>query len=166
MDPSGQIRCSKQWRKDWEPVPRTVFFPNRLPSLISLFLFQAAQGTGVLLMIDLVFIPIHEGGHLLFRFLGEFLNIAGGTFLQLAVPLMLATYFAFCRQVQGVTFCMFFFFTSTFLLTATYMARCARAGIAAPHGWRRGLCDPRLELSIRGVLACWITIYRLHISYA
>jgi hypothetical protein len=31
-----------------------------------LFLLQAASGNGPLLMIDLVFVPIHEGGHLLF----------------------------------------------------------------------------------------------------
>jgi hypothetical protein len=105
--------------EDWEPVPRAVFF--LAAAFYSLFLFQAAQGTGVLLMIDLVFIPIHEGGHLLFRFFGEFVSVAGGTFLQLAVPLMLAAYFAFRRQVQGVTFCMFFFFEQ-FLPIATYMA--------------------------------------------
>src|SRR5579863_4150755 len=87
----------------------------------ALFLFQAARGTGVLLMIDLVFVPIHEGGHLLFRFFGEFLAVAGGTFLQLAVPLMLATFFVFQRQIPGTVFCVFFFFEQ-FLPIATYMA--------------------------------------------
>jgi hypothetical protein len=72
-------------------------------------------------MIDLVLIPIHEGGDLLFRFFGEFLNIAGGTLLQLGVPFMLATYFAFQRQVQGTAFCTFFFFEQ-FLPISTYMA--------------------------------------------
>jgi hypothetical protein len=70
---------------------------------------------------DVVFIPIHEGGHLLFRFFGEFISVAGGTFLQLAVPLMLATYFFFQRQAQGVAFCLFFMFEQ-FLPIATYMA--------------------------------------------
>lgn len=86
-----------------------------------LFLLQAAQGSGALLMIDLVFIPIHEGGHLLFRFFGEFLMVAGGTLLQLGVPLMLATFFIFQRQVMGTAFCMFFFFEQ-FLPISTYMA--------------------------------------------
>jgi hypothetical protein len=86
-----------------------------------LFLYQAARGTGFLLLMDGVFVPIHEGGHLLFRFFGEFLNIAGGTLLQLGVPVALAFYFLFQRQAQGVAFCLFFFFEQ-FLPIATYMA--------------------------------------------
>jgi len=105
--------------EDWNPVPRAVVVIAAL--FYAIFLFQPAEGSGIFLMIDLVFIPIHEGGHLLFRFFGEFLAIAGGTLLQLAVPLMLATYFAFQRQVQGTAFCMFFFFEQ-FLPISTYMA--------------------------------------------
>lgn len=105
--------------EDWEPTPRAVLVIASLFYL--LFLFQAARGVGFLLMIDLVLVPIHEGGHLLFRFFGEFLSIAGGTFLQLAVPFMLAVYFAFQRQVQGTAFCAFFFFEQ-FLPISTYMA--------------------------------------------
>ncbi|MGA8267123.1 MAG: hypothetical protein WB787_05130 [Candidatus Acidiferrales bacterium] len=104
---------------EWSPVPRIalgvwlVFY--------ALFLIQAARGSGPFLMIDLVFIPIHEGGHLLFRHFGEFIAVAGGTFLQLLVPVLLAIQFAFQRQLQGVTYCMFFFFEQL-LPTATYMA--------------------------------------------
>ena len=75
----------------------------------------------MLLLMDGVFVPIHEGGHLLFRIFGEFLMIAGGTLLQLGVPFALATYFLFQRQAQGVAFCLFFFFEQ-FLPIATYMA--------------------------------------------
>ena len=85
------------------------------------FLLQAAHGSGPFLMIDLVFVPIHEGGHLLFRWFGEFLAIAGGTILQLAVPFMLSLYFAFQRQILGTAFCSFFFFEQ-FLPISTYMA--------------------------------------------
>lgn len=105
--------------EEWGTVPRAVLV---IASAFYLsFLFQAARGSGPLLMIDLVLIPIHEGGHLLFRFFGEFLCIAGGTFMQLAVPFMLAVYFAFQRQVQGTAFCTFFFFEQ-FLPISTYMA--------------------------------------------
>ena len=104
---------------DWDPIPRwalaawSVFY--------ILFLYQAARGAGLLLLMDAVFVPIHEGGHLLFRFFGEFLSIAGGTLLQLGVPVALALYFLFQRQAQGVAFCLFFFFEQ-FLPIATYMA--------------------------------------------
>ncbi|MGH9699277.1 MAG: hypothetical protein ACRD5R_08580 [Candidatus Acidiferrales bacterium] len=107
------------FEEDWEPLPRALLAAWVVFYL--LFLYQAARGQGFLLMIDLVFIPIHEGGHLLFRFFGEFLNIAGGTFLQLFVPAALAFYFVLRRQAQGAAFCAFFFFEQ-FLPIATYMA--------------------------------------------
>jgi hypothetical protein len=105
--------------EDWDPVPRILWGVWLV--FYALFLYQAARRHGPLLMMDVVFVPIHEGGHLLFRFFGEFISVAGGTLLQLLVPLLLATYFVFRRQVQGVAFCLFFFFEQ-FLPIATYMA--------------------------------------------
>jgi hypothetical protein len=104
---------------DWDPIPRWALLA--WSAFYLLFLYQAARGSGLLLLMDGVFVPIHEGGHLLFRFFGEFLSIAGGTLLQLGVPIALAIYFLFQRQAQGVAFCMFFFFEQ-FLPIATYMA--------------------------------------------
>jgi len=75
----------------------------------------------MLLLMDGVFVPIHEGGHLLFRMGGEFLMVAGGTILQLLVPFLLAAYFIVHRQAQGVAFCLFFMFEQC-LPIATYMA--------------------------------------------
>ena len=103
----------------WQRVPIAALIVACV--FYGLFLLQALQGSGPLLMIDLVFIPIHEGGHLLFRFFGEFLAVAGGTLLQLSVPVMLATFFFFQRQVMGTAFCMFFFFEQ-FLPISIYMA--------------------------------------------
>jgi hypothetical protein len=104
---------------DWHPVHRVALGIGC--AFYALFLYQAARGHGPMLMIDVVFVPIHEGGHLLFRFFGEFLAVAGGTILQLAVPVMLAIFFVFQRQITGATFCLFFFFEQ-FLPIATYMA--------------------------------------------
>jgi len=104
---------------DWRPTPRIALAAWLVFYLA--FLYQAARGTGLLLLMDGVFVPIHEGGHLLFRFFGEFINVAGGTFLQLFVPFALAMYFFFQRHAQGVAFCLFFFFEQ-FLPVATYMA--------------------------------------------
>jgi hypothetical protein len=105
--------------EDWKPTPKLALAAWLV--FYFAFLYQAARGTGLLLLMDGVFIPIHEGGHLLFRFFGEFLNIAGGTFLQLLVPFLLAMYFLFQRHAQGVAFCLFFFFEQ-FLPISTYMA--------------------------------------------
>jgi hypothetical protein len=104
---------------DWQRVSLAAIIVAS--AFYALFLFQAVQGRGVLLMIDLVFVPVHEGGHLLFRFFGEFLMVAGGTLLQLSAPLMLATVFLFQRQVMGTAFCVFFFFEQ-FLPISAYMA--------------------------------------------
>ncbi len=105
--------------EDWRPVPKAALIVACL--FYFWFLWDAARGAGVLLMMDLVFVPIHEGGHLLFRFFGEFLSVAGGTILQLAVPAALATFFIFDRHVQGTAFCTFFFFEQL-LPISTYMA--------------------------------------------
>jgi hypothetical protein len=106
-------------REDWEPVPRAAF--GVALAFYAIFLFQAAAGPGFPRWMDLVFVPIHEGGHLMFRFFGEFVAVAGGTLLQLGVPLMLASYFILHRQVQGAAFCIFFFFEQ-FLPISIYMA--------------------------------------------
>jgi hypothetical protein len=110
----------------WEPVPRPAVIAWVIFYL--LFLYQAARGTGILRLMDSVFVPIHEGGHLLFRFAGEFISIAGGTFLQLFVPFALGVYFVFRRQSQGVAFCFFFCFEQ-FLPVATYMADARTQGL-------------------------------------
>jgi hypothetical protein len=109
----------KALEEPWEPVPRALLAVWLI--FYSLFLYQAARGQGFLLMMDLIFIPIHEGGHALFRMFGEFLMVAGGTLLQLLVPVLLASYFILHRQVQGAAFCLFFMFEQL-LSIATYMA--------------------------------------------
>jgi hypothetical protein len=105
---------------DWEPVSR--------PALVAWVLFYgivllgAAFGGGLARWFDLVFVPIHEGGHLLFGWFGShWLMVAGGTILQLFAPFALAVYFIFRRQITGTAFCAFFFFEQ-FLPIATYMA--------------------------------------------
>jgi hypothetical protein len=103
----------------WDPIPKAALGAWLI--FYSLFLFQVARGQGLLLLMDGVFVPIHEGGHLLFRMLGEFMMVAGGTILQLLVPVLLASYFILHRQAQGVAFCLFFMFEQ-FLPIATYMA--------------------------------------------
>ena len=109
----------KPVERTWAPVPRIALIAWLL--FFSLFLYQLARGGGILLLMDSVFVPIHEGGHLLFGYFGQVVGIAGGTILQLFVPFALATYFFLEREAQGLAFCMFFFFEQ-FLPIATYMA--------------------------------------------
>jgi hypothetical protein len=105
--------------EEWEPVSRRVLVAWLVFYVV---LIGDAIFHGTLLQwFDLVFVPIHEGGHLLFRFFGEWMTVVGGTFLQLFVPFALAVYFIFKRQLLGTTFCAFFFFEQ-FLPIGIYMA--------------------------------------------
>lgn len=104
---------------DWQPISKAA----RTAWLIfyGLFLLYAVLHKGPGLFIDLVFLPIHEGGHLLFRWCGETLCVMGGTILQLFVPFAIAVYFAFERHLAGTAFASFFLFEN-FLNVGTYMA--------------------------------------------
>lgn len=43
--------------------------------------------------LDLVDLPVHETGHLIFRLFGEFMMIAGGSLFQIIVPAVFVGYF-------------------------------------------------------------------------
>jgi hypothetical protein len=103
----------------WTPMPRAALVAWLL--FYAFFFWELVTHGMFPGLMDGVFVPVHEGGHLLFRFAGEFVSVAGGTFLQLFAPFALATYFLFQRQAQGVAFCLFFMFEQ-FLPIATYMA--------------------------------------------
>lgn len=49
---------------------------------------------------------IHEGGHLLFRFVGEFICVAGGTIAQLSAPLIAMFIFYKQRDYFGIAVAM------------------------------------------------------------
>lgn len=111
---------------DWKPVSK--------PALIGwlvfygLFLLYAFRAHGGFLLIDNVNLVVHEGGHLLFRWLGSTLGLWGGTLLELIVPFALAVYFTFQRQTTATAFAAFFFFEN-FLYIATYMADARSQGL-------------------------------------
>jgi hypothetical protein len=48
--------------------------------------------------LDNVDLPIHETGHLLFRILGEFMGIAGGSLFQVIFPAVFVGYFIWQRS--------------------------------------------------------------------
>ena len=105
-------------REDWRPVPRWAL-ACWLVFYIS-FLIYAFRMHGGFLFIDSANLVVHEGGHMLFGWLGATLGLWGGTILQWLVPLLLAAYFFHERQTAAFVFCMFFFFEN-WLYTATYM---------------------------------------------
>jgi hypothetical protein len=71
-------------------------------------------------------LAIHEIGHVLFGFVGEFIGIAGGTILQLAAPLVAAWLFYRQRDYFAIAIALCWLGTSCFDV-AVYAAD-ARAG--------------------------------------
>jgi hypothetical protein len=106
-------------RAPWEPQARPAALAW-IAFYLLLIVNAAFRGTW-LQWADLVFVPIHEGGHLLFGYFGKWIMVFGGTFLQLFVPLALGAYFLWRRQLPGTAFCVFFFFEQ-WLPIGTYMA--------------------------------------------
>jgi hypothetical protein len=68
--------------------------------------------------LDYLNLFIHEGGHFLFTFFGDWMHVLGGTMAQLLVPLAIALYFLFRRQRYESAFCGLWFGESMM-----YMAR-------------------------------------------
>jgi hypothetical protein len=153
---------------DWQPVSRvqlvgwTIFY--------GLLLLYLSLNWDQLTLLDKVHLPIHEGGHLLFGWLGETLGLWGGTLLQLLVPSLLAVSFALRRELPGTAFCAFSFFHS---LTgvATYMADALRlelplvtiggAGDEAEHDWVRifsslGVLPHAIQIGNFTRLVAWV----------
>jgi len=108
---------------EWKPVSRTAFW-GWMAFYVLLLVYLAAHHSELTLL-DNVHLPIHEGGHLLFGWLGATPGLWGGTILQLLVPALLAAAFVVRGDLPGTTFCAVAFFHS---LTgvATYMSDALR----------------------------------------
>jgi hypothetical protein len=154
-------------RSPWQPVSRVA--AGCWIAFYALFMLYAARDTSGFLFIDNVNLVVHEGGHLLFGWLGQTMGLWGGTLLQWLVPASLATWFFVQRQTTGFVFCLFMLFEN-FLYTATYMAD-ARAQVlplvtvgdpdAGGHDWFAifsGLNLLQHDTAIAGVVraAGWI----------
>jgi len=74
------------------------------------------------IFLDLVNLPFHESGHLLFSFLGSTVHYLGGSLGQLLVPGLLTGYFLF-RQRQPFSAAVCLWWTGqNFINIAVYMA--------------------------------------------
>ena len=57
--------------------------------------------------LDLVDLPIHETGHLIFHPFGEFLGIAGGSLFQVILPAVFVGYFVWREQYYSAAIVLF-----------------------------------------------------------
>ncbi len=83
-------------------VPKLVF--AGLMSIYFLWIaYDPMQGS----FLDLIDLPIHETGHLLFRPLGEFMTIAGGSLFQVVFPCVFVGYFLWRSQYYSAAIVLF-----------------------------------------------------------
>jgi hypothetical protein len=61
--------------------------------------FDPMQGS----FLDIVDLPIHETGHLLFRPFGEFMMVAGGSLFQIILPAVFVGYFVWQRSYYSAS---------------------------------------------------------------
>ena len=57
--------------------------------------------------LDMVDLPIHEAGHLIFRILGEFMGIAGGSLFQVLMPAAFVAYFWWSEKYYSAAIVLF-----------------------------------------------------------
>lgn len=59
--------------------------------------------------LDLVDLPIHEFGHLLFRPFGQFMMVAGGSLFQVIMPAIFVGYFCWNEKYYSAAIVLFWF---------------------------------------------------------
>lgn len=94
--------------------------------------------------IDNVNLIIHEAGHFIFMFFGHFLTIAGGTIMQLLVPIVFIGYFYFRREYFSASI-LGFWLAINFMNIAIYAADAVvmklelLGGDSSGHDWHNML---------------------------
>lgn len=82
--------------------PKLVF--AAIASIYFLWIaYDPMQGS----FLDIVDLPIHETGHLIFRILGEFMGIAGGSLFQVLVPIAFVGSFIWRRHYYSAAIVLF-----------------------------------------------------------
>ena len=76
-------------------------------AIASLYFLWCAYDPGQWHLIDGVNLVIHEAGHLIFRPLGEFMMIAGGSLFQVIMPGLFVGYFCYQRQFYSAALVLF-----------------------------------------------------------
>ncbi len=134
------------WAADWRPLSQaeaigwTIFF-------VLFLIYAVGKQGGDFALLDSGNLVIHEGGHALFRWFGDFLQVAGGTILQLLVPLLLAMAFYVRRQAVGYALFLLVMFENLLYVTRYMSDARVQAGsyVAIGVGAMEGLEDPMMH---------------------
>lgn len=125
--------------------------------LISWYFLDSALSPTSWHFIDFVDLIIHEAGHWIFMFFGDFIASAGGTISQLLIPLIFTIYFFLKREMLS-GFLLFIWFGYNFVNISVYMADAVvmqlplLGGDTAGHDWHNMLSTLNL-LNYTSILA-------------
>lgn len=113
--------------------------------------------------LDYIDLPIHEFGHLLFRILGEFMGVAGGSLFQLLLPAVFVGYFLWQKSYYSAAVVLFWVgqsFLNVFVYAAdaVVMQLVLTSGSTGSEG---GFHDWNYLLESLGLLASTPTIARI-----
>lgn len=86
-------------------IPRLVF--AIIATLYFLSIAYDPMVDGLWNFLNLVDLPIHETGHLIFRLFGEFMMIAGGSIFQVLFPAVFVGYFVWHEQPYSASMVLF-----------------------------------------------------------
>jgi len=142
-DEAGEWCCGKVW---YARIPFLIWFVYILVRHLNDPMYSSIIGA--------LNLGIHELGHLIFYFFGKFLNIAGGTILQLAVPVIGMINFYRQRDFFSISLC-FGWFSSNLFDVARYVAdaRAMNLPLVAPFGGtENAVHDWNYMLSHLGIL--------------
>lgn len=86
--------------------------PRSTPKTIAAVIFTVyflwcAYAPENAVFMHLINTPIHEAGHVLFRILGEFMGIAGGSLFQIIVPVVFFGYFVYHKKPFSASIVLF-----------------------------------------------------------
>jgi len=111
-----------------EPISGTTRFYGRWAALLvaALFFGQYVLNPSSYTLIDFANLAIHEGGHLVFRILGQFIYFLGGSLMQILLPLAFCLVFWRTGQRFSAALCLFWvsnnlFNVSTYIKDARAM---------------------------------------------
>lgn len=82
--------------------PKLIF-----AALATIYFLWVAKNPAQGSFLDLIDLPIHETGHLLFRPFGEFLMVAGGSLFQVIFPAVFVGYFVWQRSFYSAAMVLF-----------------------------------------------------------
>jgi hypothetical protein len=86
---------------------RTSFPKLIFSALLTIYFLWIAYAPMQGSFLDLVDLPIHETGHLIFRLFGEFLGVAGGSLFQVIFPAVFVGYFVWRFQYYSAAIVLF-----------------------------------------------------------